>query len=393
MDRFEAFSSACAPVSGAQACERFASYLRERGAGARLAPARLAAELALDLEEQLEDMLELALSMGLLTQCPQVRCQCCAARIDQQPLLRAFVEDGEARCPDCDEPLSDPGSLPAELRYCLSGEAEQEALAFQERRAARPPGRAVVLCALTVELAAVRAQMDANGPVSETTVRGGDIHLLGSFDGAHVRWQLRAVLCEPTNEAAAAALANAVNAFDPDVALFVGVAGGIASKGVALGDVVAATDVVGYEGGKDTEHGLQPRPAGFIVSHDLRQLAKHTLHEPWQQRILPAPGATMPAAHAEPIAAGAKVVASAAGETAKLIAQVAPRAVAVEMEGAGFLEAARRHKQLSASVIRGVSDLLDGKAEADAAGSQQRAAANAAAFAFELLYRFQPPAV
>jgi hypothetical protein len=36
-------------------------------------------------------------------------------------------------------------------------------------------------------------------------------------------------------------------------------------------------------------------------------------------------------------------------------------------------------------VARGISDLLEGKEEADAGGSQKQAAANAAAFAFQVL--------
>jgi len=60
------------------------------------------------------------------------------------------------------------------------------------------------------------------------------------------------------------------------------------------------------------------------------------------------------------------------------------------MEGFGLLDAARANQQVSALVIRGISDLIYNKAEADKEGYQEIAACNASAFAFGLLAKYRP---
>ena len=59
--------------------------------------------------------------------------------------------------------------------------------------------------------------------------------------------------------------------------------------------------------------------------------------------------------------------------------------MATEQEGLGFLRAANTRPSIKTGIVRGISDLLSGKALSDARGGQKVAARNAAAFAAALL--------
>jgi nucleoside phosphorylase len=395
LSRFDAFSDAGAALAGEDACRAIVGYLFQRGRGQRIAPARMAADLGLE-EQLVQELVALATSpaVGLLQPAWQIRCPRCEERIDREALVTSEERDGEARCPECDEPIAHPAGLPVETRYRLAADADAEVAAGQRVEQAKPDMRAVVLCALLVELRAVRAQMQAYGAVGQRTVAGGEIYLTGALAGEHVTWEVFAACTERSNPAAAASLANAINNFSPQLALYVGIAGGITGK-VALGDVVAATTVVDYDQGKETPAAYEPRELQLHSSFDLTQTALHiAASENWRGQI--DRGESDPdarfAVHIEPIAAGGKVIAASGSPTAQLIEQIAPRAVAVETEGAGFLATVRRFQSVSGIVVRGISDMRDGKQASDAQGSQKMAAARAAAFAFALLDRFQPPA-
>jgi hypothetical protein len=96
-------------------------------------------------------------------------------------------------------------------------------------------------------------------------------------------------------------------------------------------------------------------------------------------------------AHFKPIAAGDVVLADSRSEIARHLREHYDDAAAIEMEGSGAAHAAHLNGQVGALVIRGISDLADAnKRLADAGGSQQRAAAQAASVAVGVLRKHRP---
>jgi len=244
-------------------------------------------------------------------------------------------------------------------------------------------GHAVILTAIPVEYQAVRAHLTN---IHEELHPQGTIYERGTFPSPGQPWDVVIGEIGAGNPTAALEAERAINSFQPAVILFVGVAGG--RKDVELGDVVAATKVYGYESGK-AERVFLPRPSIGRSTYRMEQRARAEARKPdWLQRLKGALPIRTPIVYVAPIAAGEKVVASTRSPLAKFLQAQYGDALAVEMEGYGFLQATYANSQVEALVIRGISDLLDGKGEADAANFQDIAAQHASAFAFEVLAKF-----
>lgn len=237
------------------------------------------------------------------------------------------------------------------------------------------PTRVLVITALPVEYDAVLRRLHNGRSERHET---GIEYRIGKFESLTVC----VAQIAPGNSSAALETERAITFFDPDLAFFIGIAGGV--KDVVLGDVVAATKVYGYEAGADREH-FQPRPDVGLSSYPLIQEAKIVAFKgAWADRIIGHSENANPRVLVGPIAAGAKVVKSSRGAVVQLLRENYGDALAVEMEGEGFLRAAYTNK-VDAIVVRGISDLLDGKEHADSSGWQVIASEHAAAFAFEML--------
>ena len=248
---------------------------------------------------------------------------------------------------------------------------------------------ALFVTALPVESQAVAAHLQN---IQETEHKAGTVYSVGTFEPERVSWNVALVEIGMGNARAAFETERAIGHFDPSHCFFVGVAGGL--KDVIIGDVVAASKVYGYELGKAQED-FAPRPDFGSPAYPLVQRARAVARsQEWHHRIAgQSKGETgqHPRAIVAPIAAGEKVVASKQSAAYKLLKESFSDAVAIEMEGYGFFQAAQANHSVEAIAVRGISDLVEGKAEADASGSQELAAQHAAAFAFEVLANIKPP--
>jgi len=238
----------------------------------------------------------------------------------------------------------------------------------------------LIVTALDLEYMAVRAFLNDLREISHPS---GILYEQGLFINRGFQHTILLVEARKGNINAAVETDKAIDYFRPEIAVFVGIAGGI--KDVKIGDVVVADKVYGYETGK-ARTSFEPRTETHNSSYRLVQRATAEkrnadwLHIGGMENDSPIPNVFV-----APIAAGEKVVASTQAPLFRYIREHYSDAVALEMEGIGFLRAAFEHQEVQSIVIRGISDLIDNKAETDSIGSQDLAAKRASAFAFHLI--------
>jgi nucleoside phosphorylase len=248
-----------------------------------------------------------------------------------------------------------------------------------------PNQRAVILTALGVEYQAVRSHL--TNLVEEVHPKG-TIYEKGRFEVGEQSWEVGIAEIGAGNHTAAAEAERAISHFNPSVALFVGVAGGV--KDVAIGDVVAATKVYGYESGKAEETFLA-RPDVGESSYSMIQRARAVKRSAeWIDRIEGDQMESAPRSFIGAVAAGEKVIAETKSDLYRFIRTQYNDTLAVEMEGRGFLAAAHANHPVKALIVRGISDLINNKSDIDDAVRQKIAARHASAFAFEVLAKLEP---
>lgn len=248
---------------------------------------------------------------------------------------------------------------------------------------------ALVLTALPLEYVAVRTRLD-NG--DELRAPNGVRYLKSTASGLHVRWTVYVYEIGMGNAAAASLIGHAIDEFDIDLVLFVGVAGGLKPDDQRHGDVVIANHVYNAHSGKhgtdaDGQPTFQSRPTGRDTTHELEQLARQLARTPG--RGSSGERRNEPRISVAPIASTEAVVANERSQLYERIRNGLNNCVAVDMESFGTYEAAYRNR-VPAVAVRGISDLVgDKNADADIE-RQPIAARNAAHVAVELLVQADP---
>ncbi len=245
----------------------------------------------------------------------------------------------------------------------------------------------VIMTALPVEHAAVLEHLVDVRPHRH---RSGTVFDVGTVVG-HPGHRV-AVVETGAGTTTAAALTERANAeFTPAAMVFVGVAGGLRDW-LMIGDVVVATKIYSYQGGRSEDDEFLVRPSAWSVSHRLDQEARRLPRgDAWHSFLPDQVEGGAPAVHFEAVAVGDVVLNSRRSELAQRLHKSYNDAVAVDMESSGFAHAAHLGDQVRAVAVRGISDFADGcKATADREGGQLLAARNAAAFAIALITALEP---
>ncbi len=189
------------------------------------------------------------------------------------------------------------------------------------------------------------------------------------------------------NGSAATITERAITEFQPAAVLFVGIAGGLRDW-LELGDVVVATRVYGYHGGRSEDNAFRSRPRAWDTAHELDQVARLVDRaDTWRAAM-----SSKPSVHFNPIAAGEVLLDSARSVVAKQLRDHYNDAIAVEMESAGVAQASHLNLATPTITIRGISDHADGAKDfTDQHGAPDLAAMTAAAFAAAVIAELEDP--
>jgi nucleoside phosphorylase len=246
----------------------------------------------------------------------------------------------------------------------------------------------VMLTALPEEYVAVRQRL-AKG--EERRARRGERYLKAAVSGVSIRWTAYVFEAGMGNASAASVIGPAVEEFDADLVVFVGIAGGLKPADHVPGDVIIADRVYNGHSGKfatdqDGQSVFQSRPKGRDTAYPLVQLARQLARTPGRG---PAGAGRRPRITIGSIASTEAVVADQDSQIFQHIRNELNDCCAVDMETFGAYEAAHASR-IPIVAVRGISDFVEGKTASTDARWQPVAARNAADVTADLLAYADP---
>ena len=151
-----------------------------------------------------------------------------------------------------------------------------------------------------------------------------------------------------SNVPAAVAIGEALRSFAPRYVLAVGIAGGIAGQ-AALGDILIADQVVGYEQQKLQPRGPSIRWQPFRFAQELLTAARDRLPKGWRKGVrVGRPERGRSEIRFGTVASGDKVIAS--SDSLASMKEIWPKLLGVEMEAVGIASALEAHGVLRGEV-------------------------------------------
>lgn len=246
--------------------------------------------------------------------------------------------------------------------------------------------KVAILTAIPEECHAIRRYFPDLKPLIYPS--SGKIFERADLDGDNHRWDVLLGETGPGNEVAGSVTAEVLSRFEPDLMLFIGIAGTL--RDAQIGDLIIPPKVYSYEYTKDGKT-IRTRPQACSPGSGALEQARYlSKQDDWQPRSMTSNSRIIPRVYFKPIASGSKVLDSKKADLYQMLRNTFNDAIGIDMESYGFLSEVQRHSEtlVNGLVIRAVSDHLDDKAKADAAGGQQQASANAAAFIIALLERW-----
>lgn len=218
---------------------------------------------------------------------------------------------------------------------------------------------------------------------TKSFVKSAAAYEVGYFKGKNHTYKIVVRETGMRNMEMALAAQKAIEECLPQMVFLSGIAGAI--KDLEVGDVMVANKASLTSAGKEDKDGFKARPEVYYFSEELLARAQLLSRKTnWKKRTQDgAPNAKVVFGG---ILADDKVVASVKGPIYSRLRVHFNDSISIDMESAGLGRVLQSHRTIHSLVIRGISDKLSNKVQADASGSQSVAADRAAAFLFELLY-------